>query len=88
MALPCILGFAVTSGCTEKSGTGPAPPEAVVAQVISKRITDWDEFTGRFQAVESVQVRPRASGYIDQVLFQEGQPVRKDDVLFIIDRRP
>jgi RND family efflux transporter MFP subunit len=67
---------------------GPAPPETIVAQVISRRITDWDEFTGRFQAVESVEVRPRASGYIDQVLFREGQLVKKDEVLFVIDRRP
>lgn len=87
-ALPCILIFAIISGCTQKASTGPAPPEAIVSEVISKRITDWDEFTGRFQAVESVQVRPRASGYIDEVLFHEGQKVRKNDVLFVIDRRP
>jgi RND family efflux transporter MFP subunit len=59
-----------------------------VAKVISKRIKDWDEYTGRFQAVDTVEVRPRTSGYIEQVLFREGQPVKKDDVLVIIDPRP
>jgi RND family efflux transporter MFP subunit len=59
-----------------------------VAKVISKRIKDWDEYTGRFQAVDTVEVRPRASGYIEQVLFREGQFVKKDDVLVVIDPRP
>ncbi len=66
----------------------PARPRSRVAKVISKRIQDWDEFTGRFQAIDTVEVRPRASGYIDQVLFHEGQFVKKDDVLVIIDPRP
>ncbi len=82
------LGVAMTSGCGSDATVQPAPPEVNVAEVVSKRITDWDEYTGRFQAVDSVEVRPRASGYIDQVLFREGQLVRKDDVLFIIDPRP
>jgi multidrug efflux system membrane fusion protein len=86
-AVLCLAGAAVTGGCS-KEMAAPPPPETTVAQVISRRITDWDEFTGRFQAVESVEVRPRASGYIDQVLFREGQLVKKDEVLFVIDRRP
>ena len=84
----CLVGVMLASGCSDEMAAGPAPPETIVAQVISRRITDWDEFTGRFQAVESVEVRPRASGYIDQVLFREGQLVKKDEVLFVIDRRP
>jgi RND family efflux transporter MFP subunit len=86
--LQCVLLGVAVSGCAKKTDPAAAPPEAIVAQVISKRITDWDEFTGRFQAVESVEVRPRASGYIDQVLFREGQLVKRDEVLFVIDRRP
>ena len=86
-AMLCLAGIIVASGCSREM-TAPPPPETNVAQVISRRITDWDEFTGRFQAVESVEVRPRASGYIDQVLFREGQLVKKDEVLFVIDRRP
>lgn len=84
----CLSGVVLASGCSETTNAVAAAPETVVAQVISRRITDWDEFTGRFQAVESVEVRPRASGYIDQVLFREGQLVKKDEVLFVIDRRP
>lgn len=86
-AMMCLAGIILASGCSREM-TAPPPPETTVAQVISRRITDWDEFTGRFQAVESVEVRPRASGYIDQVLFREGQLVKKDEVLFVIDRRP
>src|ERR1700756_4221144 len=66
----------------------PPAPEVTVAKVISKRIKDWDEYTGRFQAVDTVEVRPRVSGYIDQFFFHEGQFVKKDEVLVIIDPRP
>ena len=60
----------------------------MVAKVVSRRVADWEEFTGRFQAVDSVEIRPRASGYIERVQFKEGQLVRTDDVLFVIDPRP
>lgn len=60
----------------------------MVAQVLSQRITDWDEYTGRFQAIDTVEVRPRVSGYIDQVQFREGQPVKKGETLIVIDPRP
>jgi RND family efflux transporter MFP subunit len=59
-----------------------------VAQVLEKRVKDWDEFTGRLQAVESVEIRPRVSGYIDRVAFTEGSLVKSGDLLFIIDPRP
>lgn len=49
----------------------PAAPEVSVAQVVSERITEWDEFTGRLQAPETVQIVPRVSGYIEKVLFTE-----------------
>lgn len=75
-------------GCKPAAPPAPALPEIATAQVVSKRIKDWDEYTGRFQAVDSVEVRPRASGYIDAVKFREGQQVKKDDVLFVIDQRP
>jgi multidrug efflux system membrane fusion protein len=51
-------------------------------------INDWEEFTGRLQAVEAVEVRPRVAGYIEKVAFTEGTEVRKGDVLFEIDPRP
>jgi multidrug efflux pump subunit AcrA (membrane-fusion protein) len=49
---------------------------------------EWDEYTGRTEAVESVDVRPRVSGYIDQISFKDGQLVKPGDVLFVIDQRP
>jgi RND family efflux transporter MFP subunit len=59
-----------------------------VAQVLQKRVKDWDEFTGRLQAVETVEIRPRVSGYIDQVAFTEGKVVKRGELLFVIDPRP
>ena len=83
----CMLAL-IAAGCG-REGPPPQPvPEVTAAKVLSKRIKDWDEYTGRFQAIDTVEVRPRVSGYIDQVLFHEGQPVGKDDVLVIIDPRP
>jgi len=77
-------------GCG-KSGGGaqsPPPPQVSVAQVLEKRVKDWDEFTGRLQAVETVEIRPRVSGYIDKVAFTEGSQVKRGDLLFVIDPRP
>ena len=67
---------------------GPPPPKAIVSKPIEKRIPRWDEFTGRFEPVEQVEVRPRVSGFIDKIHFNDGQIVQKDDVLFTIDPRP
>jgi multidrug efflux system membrane fusion protein len=63
-------------------------PQVSVAQVINERITEWDEFTGRLQAPQTVALMPRVSGYIESVLFEEGAVVSKGDVLFQIDARP
>jgi len=76
------------SGCA-KGGPPPAPPpEVSVAPVIEKRVKDWDEFTGRLQAVETVEIRPRVTGYIDKVAFTEGSLVKRGALLFVIDPRP
>jgi RND family efflux transporter MFP subunit len=83
-----MLGLLALEGCGKAAPPPQGPPDVTVAKVISKRIKDWDEYTGRFQAVDTVEVRPRVSGYIEQVLFREGQFVKKDDVLVIIDPRP
>src|SRR5882757_10567288 len=78
------------SGCGNSGSaqTAPPPPEVSVAQVLQKRVTDWDEFTGRLQAVQTVEIRPRVSGYIDLVAFTEGKVVKRGELLFIIDPRP
>ncbi|MFF7709266.1 multidrug efflux RND transporter periplasmic adaptor subunit MexE [Pseudomonas sp. NPDC007930] len=71
------------------AGAGAAPATPVsVAKVIEQPVNEWDEFTGRLEAPETVQIRPRVSGQIDRVAFTEGAIVRKGDVLFQIDPRP
>jgi multidrug efflux system membrane fusion protein len=85
--ISCAALFLAACG---KSGGPQAPPapQVSVAQVIEKRVKDWDEFTGRLQAVESVEIRPRVSGYIDKVAFTEGSLVKRGALLFVIDPRP
>jgi RND family efflux transporter MFP subunit len=65
----------------------PAPP-VTVAAAVAGQVKDWDEFTGRFEAIQHVQLRPRVSGYVERVAFAEGSEVRKGDLLFAIDPRP
>jgi RND family efflux transporter MFP subunit len=83
---------ALAVGGCGNSGRGaqsaPPPPQVSVAKVLEKRVKDWDEFTGRLQAVETVEIRPRVSGYIDRVAFSEGSQVKRGDLLFVIDPRP
>jgi multidrug efflux system membrane fusion protein len=66
----------------------PQPLQVAVAPVVERDVTEWDEFTGRLQAVDSVEVRPRVSGFVAAVRFAEGAMVRKGDLLFQIDPRP
>src|SRR5215470_15662863 len=75
------------TGCDSKQagGAAPPPPPVTVARPLQKQITEWDEYTGRFVAVESVEVRARVSGFIDKVNFSEGQLVKQGDLLFVID---
>jgi len=79
-----------TAGCArnEAAEAPPAPPQVSVAKVIERPITEFDEFTGRFAAVDRVELRPRVSGYIASVNFTEGHEVHKGEVLFVIDPRP
>lgn len=79
------------SGCARNEAAEPkaAPlPQVSVASVLSRKVTESDQFTGRFEAVERVEIRPRVSGYIASVNFTEGSEVTKGDVLFVIDPRP
>lgn len=67
---------------------GPPALAVTVAPPIAKRITQWDEYSGRFEAVNTVEVRPRVSGFIDKLHFKDGQLVKAGDLLFTIDQRP
>src|SRR5262245_30420581 len=64
------------------------PPVVIVATPISREVTDYEDFPGRTDAVFTVEVRARVTGYMDKVLFNDGDEVQKDDLLFVIDPRP
>jgi len=89
--LSVILLAATVSGCGQappaSQAAAPAPP-VTVAQPVKRTVTDWDEFTGRFDAVEEVQVRPRVGGYVTSVEFKDGDIVHAGDLLYVIDSRP
>ena len=77
-------------GCDSKpaASSAPPPPPVTVARPLQKSVTEWNEFTGRFVAVASVEVRARVSGFIDSIHFRDGQVVKQGDLLFVIDPRP
>lgn len=93
IAGPILLIAAVEvifAGCSQGHAAQqqqPPAPAVTVAPVEQREIVEWDEFTGRTEPVDSVEVRPRVSGYIQEVRFQSGQLVKKGDVLFVIDPR-
>jgi multidrug efflux system membrane fusion protein len=91
-ALAAGLVSALLSGCGHSlaatKAASPPAPEVTVAQVIAKPLHQWIELTGTLQAVDTVQVRARVSGYVDAVRFVEGARVAKGAVLFQIDPRP
>ena len=74
-------------GCSEKPPAPPPPPTVTAAPVLQREISEWDEFSGRLEAVDQVEIRPRVSGYIRRVTFTEGREVRKGEILFEIDPR-
>ncbi len=76
------------SGCYEQPPVPAEPPTVFTSQPIRRTVTGWDIFTGRFEAVDAVEVRARVGGYIERVAFHDGEIVRKGDLLFAIDPRP
>jgi len=96
IVIPLILGFLAVSGaaalvlasCSARPAPAPPPPKVKVVQPVAREITEWDEFTARLDAVDSVEVRPRVSGYLQSIHFQDGAIVKKGDLLFLIDPRP
>jgi membrane fusion protein, multidrug efflux system len=98
-SLPVLLGLAAIAVIVLFSSAGhsrakppaaapPALPQVQVAEVIHRPLREWQEFTGRLQAVNTVDVRPRVSGYVDRVAFTDGARVKKGQLLFQIDPRP
>lgn len=87
--LGMVLLITQLSGCDKgvAQNAAPPPPEVSAAPVLIKPVSQWDNFNGRVEAVQSVQLRPRVSGYIDAVNYREGDEVRKGQVLFTIDDR-
>jgi len=90
---PILVAIAaLLSGCDEKqvpqAAAAAAAPPVTVAQPVKRTVTDWDEFTGRFEAVLSVQVRPRVGGFITAVEYRDGAFVKEGDLLYLIDARP
>src|SRR5712692_991798 len=89
LALP--VSFLLLQACArahaEPAGS-PPPPKISVAEVVSRDVTEWDEFTGRLEAVNSVAIRPRVSGFVAAIRFEEGAMVNRGDLLFEIDARP
>jgi multidrug efflux pump subunit AcrA (membrane-fusion protein) len=71
-----------------KESTQTLPPTVTEAMLIRKEIVEWDEYTGRTEAVESVEIRQRVSGYTDQISSRDGQLVKPGEVLFMMDPHP
>src|SRR6266436_4816183 len=90
--LPGITALAIgllATGCGKHAAkTAPPPAVVTVVQPISREIVEWDDYIGRLEAPETVEIRARASGYLDKVHFKEGKEVKKGDLLFTIDPRP
>ena len=83
-----LLVFLMGSGCRKASAPQQGPLPVNVITAIEKEVNEWDEFTGRLEAVESVDIRPRVSGYITEIHFEAGAIVKKGDLLYVIDPRP
>lgn len=79
---------ACEQGQSQTQSAPPPPPAVTVAKPATRLVTDQDEYVGRFVAIDFVEMRARVSGYLDAIHFQDGQIVKKGDLLFTIDPRP
>lgn len=90
--LPFLLLMALLAGCEAKSeeaaAAPPPPPEVDVVNIVAQPVVLSESFTGRVEAAETVELRSRVSGYIEEVAFEEGELVEQGDLLFQIDPRP
>jgi RND family efflux transporter MFP subunit len=84
-----VTGLLASCGKPQQQSRGaPPPPTVIVAKPVKRTVSDFDEYVGRFTAVNSVEIRSRVSGYLDAVHFKDGQIVKQGDLLFTIDKRP
>jgi multidrug efflux system membrane fusion protein len=89
MGITGIAALGLASCAQDATGSTPPPlPEVTAAHSVARDVTEWDEFTGRLEPVQSAAIRPRVSGLITQVSFEEGSLVRQGQTLFQIDPRP
>src|SRR3989440_516340 len=87
-SLGLVLLLIAEVGCRKATAPAPGPLPVNVLTVVEKEVNEWDEFTGRLEAVESVEIRPRVSGYITEIHFEAGAIIKKGDLLYVIDPRP
>lgn len=91
MSKPARFAFVALlalAACSQKPKPDAALPVVTVSQPLQKDVVDWDDFVGRFEAMDQVDVRPRVSGYLTRIGFKDGELVKKGQVLFEIDPRP
>src|SRR5215470_13989494 len=93
LTLAMALLTALLAGCDQGQPKQPAkqaapPPAVSVSMPVQREIIEWDEYTGRFDATETVELRARVSGYLNEVRFKDGQRVGQGEVLFVVDPRP
>ncbi|PLP96440.1 efflux RND transporter periplasmic adaptor subunit [Cupriavidus pauculus] len=85
--LPLALA-AIVTGCKSEGTAKPSVQAVVVSQPVAQQVTDIDTFTGRFEAIDTVEVRSRVGGYLETIAFKDGATVKKGDLLFVVDPRP
>ncbi|HTU09617.1 MAG TPA: efflux RND transporter periplasmic adaptor subunit [Allosphingosinicella sp.] len=90
VALLALVGFGIYKlfFAGEAAPPTPPPPAVTVAQPLAYDVVDWDDYVGRFEPVENVEIKPRVSGYLRTVHFRDGDQVRQGQLLFTIDARP
>jgi multidrug efflux system membrane fusion protein len=90
LCIPALFVAIGLAGCDESKSAQKAlpPPTVTIAQPVKRTVTDWEEFTGRFDAMEEVDIRARVGGYVNSVEFQDGAIVHAGDLLYVIDPRP
>src|SRR5229473_1513058 len=85
VAMAVFTMFLILTGCGKAPSSTSSPPVVSVIQPVLRDIVEWDEYIGRLESPETVEIRARVSGYLDKVHFKEGKEVKKGDLLFTID---